>query len=342
MSLSMGVLALMPSSAAAQDEAATTEVAATETAGDAATDGLYTPLGQDMVKGIPVSAEDDFYGSMNVQPQFSDVGEYANGFHVALIWIMAIISVFVLGLIFWVVVRYNKRANPTPSKTTHNTFIEVVWTLVPVLILIGIALPSISLLAMQYEDPPEDAITVKATGAQWNWQYSLPDYGVEFTSNMLNLKEGPEINPGIRQVGSEAWDGPGQLEVDNRLVLPVGKPLRIQTTAQVVIHSFAVPALWFKLDAVPGRLNERMLTINEPGIYYGQCSELCGVKHGYMPIAIEALPMDKFEDWVRSKGGTVPGDAPAEEAPSDDAADADAAAETEAPTEPAADAAAAE
>ncbi|MEP2737233.1 MAG: cytochrome c oxidase subunit II [Erythrobacter sp.] len=341
----LGLLALTPSNAIAQEETPATTEATAEA--DAAAAGLYTPMGNDQIKGQPVAAEDDFYGSMNVQPQFTDIGQYADGFHIALIWIMAIISVFVLGLLFWVIVRYNKRSNPNPSKTTHNTAIEVIWTLVPVLVLIGIALPSISLLAKQYETPPEDAITVKATGAQWYWEYSFPDYGVEYTSYMLNPAEGDEINNGIRRVGSEPFDGPAQLEVDNRLVVPVGKPLRLQTTAKQVIHSFAVPALWFKLDAVPGRINERLLTINEPGIYYGQCSELCGVKHGYMPIAVEVLPMDKFEDWIRSRGGTVPGDAPVEgeaaetETPAE-VADVTEEAPTTETTEAAADAAAAE
>lgn len=309
--MGMGLMALLPSNALAQDEAAV--AAETEAAAEAANAALYTPMGQDMVKGQPIDGEWD------VQPQFSDIGEYANGFHIGLIWVMAAISIFVLALLFWVIVRYNKRANPTPSKTTHNTAIEVIWTLVPVLILIGIALPSISLLSQQYESPPEDAITIKTIGVQWYWDYEYPDYGLTgdlgtaISSKMLNEPGEPVVNNGVRELGSESWDGPGQLEVDNRMVVPVGMPLRIQTTAADVIHSFAVPSLWFKLDAVPGRLNERLLTVNEPGIYYGQCSELCGVKHGYMPIAVEALPMDKFEDWVRSKGGTIPGEEEASE-----------------------------
>lgn len=299
------LLALLPSAAIAQDEAA-------ELGAEAASAALYTPMGPDMIKGQPID------GKIDVQPQFSDVGQFAQGFHIGLVWVMAIISLFVLGLLVWVVVRYNRRANPTPSKTTHNTAIEVIWTLVPVLILIGIALPSISLLRAQYASPPADAITVKAIGVQWYWDYEYPDYGVTISSKMLNEPGEPVVNNGVRELGSEPWDGPGQLEVDNRMVVPVGKSLRIQTTATDVIHSFAVPSLWFKLDAIPGRLNDRLLTINEPGIYYGQCSELCGVKHGYMPIAVEALPMDKFEDWVRAQGGTVPGDASAPDAEATD------------------------
>ena len=175
--------------------------------------------------------------------------------------------------------------------------LEVFWTVIPALILLGIAIPSINLIRAQYKPAPADAITVKATGWQWYWTYSFPDNGdFEITSNMMDEAEAKEKG------------FPGQLEVDNRLVLPVGVPIRLQTTAADVIHSFAVPSLWFKLDAVPGRINEKVLTIKEPGIYYGQCSELCGARHGYMPIAIEAVPMARWEQWVAAQGGTVGGD----------------------------------
>ena len=193
-----------------------------------------------------------------------------------------------------VVIRYRRSANPTPSRTTHNTMLEVFWMVVPALILAVLAVPSIRLLAKQYETPPENAVTIKATGYQWYWGYTYPDNGgFEVISNMLPEEEA--LDKGL----------PGLMAVDNRMVVPAGVPLRIQTTAADVIHAFAVPSLWFKIDAVPGRLNERLLTIEEPGIYYGQCSELCGARHGYMPIAVEALPMAQFEAWVRSQGGTV-------------------------------------
>jgi cytochrome c oxidase subunit II len=311
--LAAAALAFAPAAALAQDPApAAAETAAagveapatttTTTAADAgapadgaaaesvAGEGGYTPLGPDMIKGQPVD------GAFDLQPQYSEIGQTAQPFHVALVWIMAIISVFVLGLLVWVVVRYNRKANPVPSKTTHNTLIEVIWTVVPVLILVGIAIPSISLLAKQYETPPEDAITVKITGYQWNWGYEYPDHGVgEFISNMMPEDE------------ARAAGFPAQLEVDNRMVVPVNTPLRLQVTAADVIHSFAMPSLWFKIDAVPGRLNEKLLTITEPGIYYGQCSELCGVRHGYMPMAIEAVPMEQWRAWVRSRGGNPEG-----------------------------------
>ncbi|KUO57524.1 MAG: cytochrome C oxidase subunit II [Sphingomonadales bacterium BRH_c42] len=233
-------------------------------------------------------------GGTNVQEQFSEIGHVAVGLHSGLVWIMGLICLFVLALLAWVIIRYNRRANPTPSRTTHNTLIEVVWTVVPVLILVGIALPSLNLLAKQYESPPADAVTIKATGYQWYWGYSYPDNGgFEVVSNMLDKQ------------GAAASGQPYLLAVDNRMVVPANTPLRLQTTAADVIHSFAVPSLWFKLDAVPGRLNEKLLIIKEPGVYYGQCSELCGVRHGFMPITIEALPREQWEAWVLEQGGTV-------------------------------------
>ncbi|QUL39223.1 cytochrome c oxidase subunit II [Erythrobacter sp. JK5] len=292
--------------------AAPDEVVAGETEAPEAT-GAYTPMAPTEGKGMPTSFEDDPIKSMNFQDQYTENGAYALWMHDNLLLpIITVISLFVLGLLLYAGVRYNRRANPVPSKTTHNTAIEVIWTVVPVLILVIIAVPSITLLARQYETPPEDAVTIKATGYQWYWGYEYPDHGVgEIISNMLT------------DADAIANGEPPKLAVDNRLVVPAGVPLRIQTTGADVIHAFAVPSLWFKMDAVPGRLNEKMLTIKEPGVYYGQCSELCGTRHAYMPIAVEALPPEEFAAWVRAQGGTMPGEeaaAPAEEAPADDAA----------------------
>ncbi|MEZ5680057.1 MAG: cytochrome c oxidase subunit II [Erythrobacter sp.] len=316
-SLSMALaLMLSPTLATAQDApAATTETSAEAAAtGEvAATDaaaGSYTPMKPTEGKGMPVQ------GGIDVQDQFSPTGEYAHGLHIGLVWVMAIISVFVLILFIIVIVRFNSKANPVPSKTSHNTLIEVIWTVVPALILLGIAIPSITLISKQYKTPPKDAITVKAIGYQWYWGYAYPDNGdFEIVSNMLSEEE------------ADARGEPHQLAVDNRMVLPVGVPIRLQTTAADVIHSFAVPSLWFKLDAVPGRLNEKLLTINEPGVYYGQCSELCGARHGYMPITVEALPLDQYNAWVLAQGGTIKGAdegevAAAAPAATDEAADA--------------------
>lgn len=234
-------------------------------------------------------------------PQVTKNGEFALWMHNWILMpIITIISVFVLGLLIWVAFRYRKAANPVPSKTSHNTLIEVIWTLVPVLILVGIAIPSIGLLAAQYKPVGKDAITIKAIGNQWFWTYEYPDHGgFEVVSNMLPDAEAKKRGE------------PRLLAVDNRIVVPVGVPVRVLTTSNDVIHSFAMPAFWTKMDAVPGRINETSFTAERVGLYYGQCSELCGARHGYMPIAIEVVPQAQFEQWVKSKGGTLPGAKPA-------------------------------
>jgi cytochrome c oxidase subunit II len=268
----------------------------------------YTPMRPDYENsvGMPKPREIDF------QEQFSENGQYAKWINNSILLpIITFISLFVLGLLFWVILRFRKSANPTPDKTTHNTAIEVAWTLIPVLILLGIAYPSLDLLARQFKPAPKEAVTIKVTGYQWYWGYTYPDHGgFEVVSNML--KEEGDVAKGERFRTEN--DGPGQLAVDNRMVVPAGVPLRIQTTASDVIHAFAVPSLWFKLDAVPGRLNEKALTITKPGVYLGQCSELCGARHGFMPIAVEALPPAQFAAWVKAQGGAMPGEAPAEAA----------------------------
>ncbi len=270
-------------------------------AASAAPESTYTPMAPTEGKGMPTAYQDDVVKSMTFQDQYSLDGAYALGMHdYVLLPIITAISLLVLVLLLYVIARFNRKANPEPSRTTHNTLIEVIWTVVPVLVLVVIAVPSITLLARQHETPPENAITVKAIGYQWYWGYEYPDHGgFEVVSNM---KSKPEA----------LADGePYQLAVDNRMVVPAGVPLRIQTTGADVIHSFAIPSLWFKQDAVPGRLNEKMLVIEEPGVYYGQCMELCGTLHGYMPIAIEALSMEDFEAWILAQGGELPGAAAA-------------------------------
>jgi cytochrome c oxidase subunit 2 len=326
-----GLAAFAPMTAAAQDAAAPAPapvaVEAPAPAADAAAapaeaapaaESAYTPMAPTKGKGMPTDPSSGEPGAMakslTFQDQYTDNGQYALGMHdYILLPVITVISLFVLGLLLFVIVRFNRRANPVASKTTHNTMIEVVWTIVPVIILVVIAVPSITLLARQYETPPADAVTIKATGYQWYWGYTYPDNGeIEVISNML------EPDEAIRR------GEPAQLAVDNRMVVPAGVPLRIQTTATDVIHAFAVPSLWFKMDAVPGRLNEKLLTIKEPGVYYGQCSELCGARHAYMPIVVEALPPEQFAAWVKAQGGTMPGEgaaAPAE-APATDAAPA--------------------
>jgi cytochrome c oxidase subunit 2 len=321
-------LAAIPQVVLAQEAAAP--------AAESASVEAYVRMAPTPGKGMPVDS------GLSFQDQYSPLGEYALWMHDAvLLPIITVISLLVLALLLWVIVRYNRRANPVPSKTSHNTLIEVLWTLIPVLILVGIAIPSIDLLAKQFKPAPKEALTVKITGYQWYWGYQYPDNGgVEVISKMLNVPGQPEINPGVRANGSDPSDGPTHLEADNRLVLPVGETIRLQITASDVIHAFAVPSLWFKLDAVPGRLNEKTLFIKEPGVYYGQCSELCGAKHAYMPIAVEALPRDKFNAWLIAQGGNVGGKAKPAAAPATPA-EAAAPAVPAAPAAPAAAASAA-
>jgi len=286
---------------AASAEAAGNPVNNTGATADVAASPAYTPMKPTPGIGMPVD------GGIGLQKQFSPYGEYGHWIHdVVLVPLIAAITLLVLVLLVWVVVRFNRRANPVASRTSHNTLLEVAWTLVPVLILVCIAVPSIDLIAKQYKPAPKSALTVKITGNQWFWTYGYPDNGdFEVNSYMLNLPGQPVINAGIREVGSKPWDGPSHMEVDNRMVIPAGEPIRLQITAADVIHSFAVPSLWFKLDAVPGRINEKVLFVEKPGVYYGQCSELCGVKHGYMPIAVEALPRAQYNAWVLAHAGGV-------------------------------------
>jgi len=249
------------------------------------------------VKGIGDAVD----GDIGIQPQVTKNGQRAADFHNGiLLWVISAISIFVLILLFIVIFRFRAAANPVPSKTAHHTGLEVAWTLIPVLILVLLAIPSIGLLQAQFKPAPKNAITLKATGNQWYWTYSYPDNGgFEITANLL--KEKAEVAPGERARTED--DGPRLLATDNRVVLPVGVPIRLITTSADVIHSWAMPAFWIKLDAVPGRLNETSFTIEKQGLYFGQCSELCGPKHGYMPIAVEAVPLDVYNRWVVAKGG---------------------------------------
>ncbi len=254
--------------------------------------------------GVPVER------GIGIQPQVTANGRRAHWFHDAiLVPTIVVISIFVLILLAVTMWKFRRSEHREPSKTTHNTLIEVVWTLAPVLILVGLAVPSIGLLSAQFKPAPAGAITLKAIGNQWYWSYQYPDNGgFEITANMLKDKDDPTRDAAARY--RTAADGPRLLATDNRVVLPVGVPIRLITTSNDVIHSWSLPAFWIKLDAVPGRLNETSFTIEKPGVYFGQCSELCGARHGYMPITVEAVPPAQFAAWVRAKGGTM-GGAPA-------------------------------
>jgi len=217
-----------------------------------------------------------------LQEAASPVMENIITFHNLLFVIITVITLFVLALLVVVVVKFNAKANPIPSKTTHNTLIEVAWTLLPVLILVGIAVPSFRLLFLQLDVPKAD-LTIKATGKQWYWSYAYPDNGkFEFDSLMAADKK------------------PRLLGVDNEMVVPVNKVIRVQTTGADVIHSFAVPAFGIKIDSIPGRLNETWFKATKVGMYYGQCSELCGKDHAFMPIAVKVVSDQEFAAWVEA------------------------------------------
>jgi len=222
---------------------------------------------------------------IGLQQSASPVMDNIIWFHDFLLYIIVGIAGFVLVLLVVVMVRFNARTNPIPSRTTHNTLIEIAWTLIPIVILMFIAVPSFKLLFLQLNVPPAD-LTVKATGKQWYWSYSYPDNG-QFEFDSLMLKEGE------RREGQ-----PRLLAVDNEMVVPVNKTVRVITTGSDVIHSFAVPSFGIKIDAVPGRINETWFTATREGVYYGQCSELCGKDHAFMPIAVRAVSEQAFSAWV--------------------------------------------
>ena len=219
---------------------------------------------------------------ITLQDAATPVMENIISFHNLLLVIITIITLFVLALLVIVVVKFNAKANPVPSRTTHNTLIEVAWTLIPVLILVAIAVPSFRLLFQQLDIPKAD-LTVKATGKQWYWSYSYPDNGkFEFDSLMAADKQ------------------PRLLGVDNEMVVPVNKVIRVQTTGADVIHAFAVPSFGIKIDSIPGRLNETWFKATKVGVYYGQCSELCGKDHAFMPIAVRVVNDQEFAAWVET------------------------------------------
>lgn len=220
-----------------------------------------------------------------LQAAATPVMEQLISFHTLLLVVIALVVAFVTLLLIYVVARYNAKANPAPSRTSHNTLLEVVWTAVPVIILIVVAVPSFRVLYF-LEVTPEAEMTIKATGRQWYWDYEYPDHGgFGFSAYMIPDNE---LKPGQKRL----------LETDNRVVLPVNTTVRVLVTAGDVIHSWAVPAFGVKKDGVPGRINETWVRIEREGVYYGQCSEICGTNHGYMPITVEAVSKEKFAEWA--------------------------------------------
>nr|WP_158043618.1 cytochrome c oxidase subunit II [Skermanella pratensis] len=245
---------------------------------------VFGSAGAALAQGQPAVGE-PYSWQLGLQASASPVKEQLTDFHNLLLVVITGITLLVLALLIYVMVRFNAKANPNPTRTSHNTILEVAWTVLPVVILVVIAVPSFKVL--YFMDKTENAeMTLKVIGHQWYWEYQYPDHeDLTFSSYMIPDED---IQPGQRRL----------LEVDNRIVLPVDTNIRIIVTAGDVLHSWAMPALGIKKDAIPGRLNETWARIDREGVYYGQCSEICGTNHGYMPIAIEAVSKERFAQWL--------------------------------------------
>lgn len=239
---------------------------------------------------------------LGFQPAATPIAEQMHDFHTLVLVIITVITLFIMALLLWVMVRYNAKANPEPSRTSHNTTIEVAWTIIPVLILLVIAIPSFRLLYAQYDVPKAD-LTVKATAHQWYWSYAYPDQGNFSFDSLLVEKE--DLKP----------DQPYLLAVDNEVVVPVNKVVHVLVTSDDVIHNWAVPAFGTKIDAVRGRNSLTWFQATRPGVYYGQCSELCGSRHAYMPIAVRVVSEEEFADWVVKAQGAYASTMPEPAAP---------------------------
>ena len=261
-----------------------------------------------MLPVVPTPGIGQPRGSWNIQEAMTPIAREARHMATTILDpLMIAVCIFVFALLFYVLFRYRAGRNPTASRTSHNTVIEVIWTVVPVLILVWIAVPSFRLLANQY-DPPKADLTIKAAGHQWYWEYEYPDQG-GFSFDSIILSDADAAKKG----------GPAKLEVDNRVVVPVGSTVRVLTTAADVIHAWTVPSFWVQMDAVPGRVNETWFKVDRPGVYYGQCFQLCGTRHAFMPIAVEVVSKARFAEWVAAKqkenGITAPNSAGAGAAP---------------------------
>jgi cytochrome c oxidase subunit II len=258
---------------------------------------LFALIGLAMGSGEAIAAQPEPW-QLNFQPAASPVMERVESLHDLLLWIITLISIFVLALLVFACLRFRASRNASPSRRTHHTLLEIAWTAVPVLILVVIAIPSFKLL--YYMDRiPEPEMTLKAVGHQWYWSYEYPDNG-NFTFDAYMVADA-DLQEGQLRL----------LTTDNAVVLPVDTDIRVLVTATDVIHAWAVPAFGVKSDGVPGRVNETWLRIDEPGMYYGQCSELCGDYHGFMPIMVRAVGKQEFEAWTKlaqeqfARAGTV-------------------------------------
>lgn len=247
-----------------------------------------------------------------LQEAASEQAQKISDFNELLFWIILVITIFVFILMFYTMWRFREKANPVPSKVSHNTFIEIIWTVVPIIILVVIGVISLPLLYWQ-DQVPETDMAIHVTGNQWNWTYNYPDHGdIEITANVVPdaAFTDSELRASTEAELTEFLGWPAKLnarllDTDYRIVLPVDTKVKVQLTASDVLHAWTVPAFGVKLDAVPGRLNETWFEANQTGIFYGQCSELCGKDHAYMPIAVEVVSKEQFARWVARQGGTI-------------------------------------
>jgi len=236
---------------------------------------------------LDARAEEAQPWEVGLQPAGSLTAERIDSFHTLLMWIITLITLFVLGLLIYAMWRFRESKHPVPTRTAHNTLIEVLWTVIPIMILVIIAIPSFKLL--YYADKTRDAeLTLKAIGHQWYWSYEYPDSKISFDAMMI---EDAALKPGQLRL----------LETDNRVVLPVHTNIRLLIASTDVIHAWTVPPLGVNINAVPGRLNETWVNIEREGVYYGQCFQLCGINHGFMPITIQAVSKEAFAKWLDDK-----------------------------------------
>ncbi|MGF1503393.1 MAG: cytochrome c oxidase subunit II [Paracoccaceae bacterium] len=270
----------------------TAPLARAQDAGDAA--AAAEPTGKPLPGGVNLQRP--------VTEHFSDLVWLDN----VLLYVITAISLFVLALLLIVIVRFNKKANPEPARFTHNAPLEVAWTAIPVLILIAIAIPSLRLLDKQLTIP-EPEVTIKATGYQWYWGYEYPDEGIDFTAYPVGLYASSEEERAaeLEEAGYEPSDY--LLATDTRMIVPVDTNVHLLVTAADVIHNWAMPSFGIKTDAIPGRLNEAWFNVSETGTYFGQCSELCGMNHAYMPITVEVVSKEDYAAWVAEQQAAADG-----------------------------------
>ena len=247
---------------------------------------LYANDGLD--KNLPVIGK-PIPNGINFQPPVTELARDIQWLDNVLLVIITLISIFVSALLVWVFIRYNRKANPTPSSTTHNTPIEILWTIIPVFILIGIGVISLPILLKQLRIPDSDVV-IKATGAQWYWSYDYPQHNFSFDSVMLEKEELAEFGYSQDEY---------LLATDNPVVVPVNKNITVQVTASDVIHAWKVMSFGVHQDGVPGRLAELWFKPEKEGVYFGQCSELCGLNHSYMPIVVKVVSQEEYEAWLK-------------------------------------------